>query len=99
MPNFEHYSISKQLDFVVFVHNRSIKVAESTVIHDLCEWLPRMNALVIGPGLGRNLTQMSRVRRIIAEAKDRQMNIVIDAVSYAVCFIFLHIRNPFTKLL
>ncbi|EDV25062.1 uncharacterized protein TRIADDRAFT_25123 [Trichoplax adhaerens] len=43
------------------------------------EWLPRMHCLVIGPGLGRDDEVVETVKKIIAKAKAKQVNIVIDA--------------------
>ena len=43
------------------------------------EILPRLHALVIGPGLGRDPSVLEAVARIVASAKARQLPLVIDA--------------------
>ena len=48
----------------------------------ISSWLPRLHALVIGPGLGRDPTIMSTVKSVIAAAKQQQKDIVLDAVSW-----------------
>lgn len=45
-------------------------------------WLPRLHALVIGPGLGRDPAIMNTVKSVIAAAKQQQKDIVLDAVSW-----------------
>ena len=47
----------------------------------MSEWLPRMHALVIGPGLGRSPATLSNVKEIIAMAIKHETSLVIDAVS------------------
>lgn len=46
---------------------------------EICDWLQRMHAIVIGPGLGRDKTVFESVRAIIDTAKQLQLPIVIDA--------------------
>lgn len=48
----------------------------------ISSWLPRLHALVIGPGLGRDPTIMNTVKSVIAAAKQQQKDIVLDAVSW-----------------
>ena len=42
-------------------------------------WLHRMDALVVGPGLGRDPTMSEIAKRIIAHAHERDVPLVIDA--------------------
>lgn len=42
-------------------------------------WLSRLHSLVVGPGLGRDPSTMQTVREILAEAKNLELPIVIDA--------------------
>jgi len=55
----------------------------------IASWLPRLHALVIGPGLGRDPAIMNTVKSVIAVAKQQNKDIVIDAVrssySYTSC--------------
>ncbi len=51
------------------------------MVESVSPWLPRLNALVVGPGLGREASQMTNVQRLLQRARERQMDIVIDAVS------------------
>ncbi|XP_040480531.1 ATP-dependent (S)-NAD(P)H-hydrate dehydratase isoform X2 [Ursus maritimus] len=43
------------------------------------EWLPRLHALVVGPGLGRDDTLLENVKGILEASKARDIPIVIDA--------------------
>lgn len=43
------------------------------------EWLPRLHALVLGPGLGRRPQTFATLGHVIEAAKDRQLLLVIDA--------------------
>jgi len=45
----------------------------------MMELLPRLHALVIGPGLGRDDGVLAAVARVIVEAKKRKLPLVIDA--------------------
>ncbi len=42
-------------------------------------WLPRLHALVIGPGLGRDAAALEGAARVVALARARALPIVIDA--------------------
>ena len=53
----------------------------SSVLEGVSQWLPRLNALVVGPGLGREASQMTNVKHLLQRARERQMDMVIDAVS------------------
>ncbi|XP_071533584.1 ATP-dependent (S)-NAD(P)H-hydrate dehydratase isoform X2 [Panulirus ornatus] len=46
---------------------------------ELEEWLPRLHALVLGPGLGRRPQTFATLGHVIEAAKDRQLLLVIDA--------------------
>lgn len=43
------------------------------------EWLPRLHALVLGPGLGRRPQTFATLGHVIEAAKDRQLLLIIDA--------------------
>ncbi|XP_060065217.1 ATP-dependent (S)-NAD(P)H-hydrate dehydratase-like [Ylistrum balloti] len=43
------------------------------------EWLPRLHAIVLGPGLGRSAISMKNATAIIEFAKKREIPLVIDA--------------------
>lgn len=43
------------------------------------EWLPRLHAIVIGPGLGRSQTCIKNATSIIEMAKERNIPLIIDA--------------------
>ncbi|XP_064405480.1 ATP-dependent (S)-NAD(P)H-hydrate dehydratase-like [Halichondria panicea] len=51
----------------------------SSVLEGVSQWLPRLNALVVGPGLGREASQMTNVKHLLQRARERQMDMVIDA--------------------
>lgn len=51
------------------------------MLDSLTTWFPRLHALVIGPGLGRDPGILQNVKKIIQVAKHQQKNLVIDAVS------------------
>ncbi|KAK8733380.1 hypothetical protein OTU49_006611 [Cherax quadricarinatus] len=46
---------------------------------ELDEWLPRLHALVLGPGLGRRPQTFATLGHVIEAAKDRQLLLIIDA--------------------
>ncbi|KAG0724074.1 ATP-dependent (S)-NAD(P)H-hydrate dehydratase [Chionoecetes opilio] len=46
---------------------------------ELEEWLPRLHALVLGPGLGRRPQTFATLGHVLEAAKDRQLLIVLDA--------------------
>ncbi|XP_036749847.1 ATP-dependent (S)-NAD(P)H-hydrate dehydratase isoform X5 [Manis pentadactyla] len=48
-------------------------------VHDVEKWLPRLHALVVGPGLGRDSTLLDNVKGILEASKARDIPIVIDA--------------------
>ncbi|XP_032352541.1 ATP-dependent (S)-NAD(P)H-hydrate dehydratase isoform X3 [Camelus ferus] len=48
-------------------------------VHDVGKWLPRLHALVVGPGLGRDDVLLSNVKDILEASKARGIPIVIDA--------------------
>ena len=43
------------------------------------EWLPRMSALVVGPGLGRGAAASSAVKSSIRAARANSIPIILDA--------------------
>lgn len=47
--------------------------------------LERLHAIVVGPGLGRDPLMQECARRILEEAKRKEMPVVVDAVSWVVC--------------
>lgn len=59
--------------------HRSANCSESA--EAIASWLPRLHALVIGPGLGRDPSILATVKAVIAVARRLQKDIVIDAVS------------------
>ncbi|XP_015106569.1 ATP-dependent (S)-NAD(P)H-hydrate dehydratase isoform X5 [Vicugna pacos] len=48
-------------------------------VHDVEKWLPRLHALVVGPGLGRDDVLLSNVKDILEASKARGIPVVIDA--------------------
>ncbi|XP_071991666.1 ATP-dependent (S)-NAD(P)H-hydrate dehydratase isoform X1 [Engystomops pustulosus] len=48
-------------------------------LHEIEKWLPRLHALVIGPGLGRNDSILETAKGIIEKAKVKGIPMVIDA--------------------
>ena len=65
--------------FSTFFLYRSGQCSEST--DAISQWLPRLHALVVGPGLGRDPAILKTVRSVIDAAKEQEKDIVIDAVS------------------
>ncbi|OWK00784.1 hypothetical protein Celaphus_00016830 [Cervus elaphus hippelaphus] len=59
-------------------------------VRDVEQWLPRLHALVVGPGLGRDDTLLENVKGILEASKARGVPVVIDAVSVAPALPPLH---------
>lgn len=49
------------------------------VVEEVEKWLPRLHALVVGPGLGRDDLLLNNVRGILEATKARDIPVVIDA--------------------
>ncbi|KAM9049584.1 ATP-dependent (S)-NAD(P)H-hydrate dehydratase isoform 2-T3 [Megaptera novaeangliae] len=50
-----------------------------SAVQDVEKWLPRLHALVVGPGLGRDDALLENVKGILEASKARGIPIVIDA--------------------
>ncbi|KAK1341941.1 hypothetical protein QTO34_016692 [Cnephaeus nilssonii] len=48
-------------------------------VHEVEKWLPRLHALVVGPGLGREDALLKNVKGILEASKARAIPVVIDA--------------------
>ncbi|XP_017911847.1 PREDICTED: ATP-dependent (S)-NAD(P)H-hydrate dehydratase isoform X2 [Capra hircus] len=48
-------------------------------VHEMEQWLPRLHALVVGPGLGRDDALLENVKGILEASKARGIPVVIDA--------------------
>ncbi|XP_045423292.1 ATP-dependent (S)-NAD(P)H-hydrate dehydratase isoform X3 [Lemur catta] len=48
-------------------------------VHEVEQWLPRLHALVIGPGLGRDDVLLKNVEGILEASKARGIPVVVDA--------------------
>ncbi|KAG9492238.1 hypothetical protein GDO78_000647 [Eleutherodactylus coqui] len=48
-------------------------------LHEIEKWLPRLHALVIGPGLGRSDSILDTAKGVIEKAKAKGIPVVIDA--------------------
>ncbi|KAM8922781.1 ATP-dependent (S)-NAD(P)H-hydrate dehydratase isoform 2-T2 [Lycaon pictus] len=55
-----------------------------SAVHDVEEWLPRLHALVVGPGLGRDNILLENVKGILEASKARDIPVIIDALSHPV---------------
>ncbi|KAB0392097.1 hypothetical protein E2I00_003802, partial [Balaenoptera physalus] len=55
------------------------KCDSPSAVQDVEKWLPRLHALVVGPGLGRDDTLLENVKGILEASKARGIPIVIDA--------------------
>ncbi|XP_028622180.1 ATP-dependent (S)-NAD(P)H-hydrate dehydratase isoform X3 [Grammomys surdaster] len=51
----------------------------SNAVEEVEKWLPRLHALVVGPGLGRDDLLLNNVRGILESTKARDIPVVIDA--------------------
>ncbi|XP_049992885.1 ATP-dependent (S)-NAD(P)H-hydrate dehydratase isoform X3 [Alexandromys fortis] len=51
----------------------------SNAVEEVEKWLPRLHALVVGPGLGRDDLLLNNVRGILEASKARDIPVVIDA--------------------
>ena len=51
----------------------------SSGVAEISEWLPRIHALVIGPGLGRDPKLFDNVKGVIRKASELKIPLVIDA--------------------
>lgn len=49
------------------------------VLEEIDQWLPRLHAVVIGPGLGRNQSMLARISIVIDKCKSLNLPMVIDA--------------------
>ncbi|XP_054575940.1 ATP-dependent (S)-NAD(P)H-hydrate dehydratase isoform X3 [Eptesicus fuscus] len=49
-------------------------------VHEVEKWLPRLHALVVGPGLGREDALLKNVKGILEASKARAIPVVIDAL-------------------
>ncbi|XP_046937714.1 ATP-dependent (S)-NAD(P)H-hydrate dehydratase isoform X1 [Lynx rufus] len=50
-----------------------------SAVRDVETWLPRLHALVVGPGLGRDNVLLENVKGILEASKARDVPIIIDA--------------------
>ncbi|XP_045444745.1 ATP-dependent (S)-NAD(P)H-hydrate dehydratase isoform X5 [Pipistrellus kuhlii] len=50
-------------------------------VHEVEKWLPRLHALVVGPGLGREDALLKNVEGILEASKARAIPVVIDALT------------------
>nr|XP_054301855.1 ATP-dependent (S)-NAD(P)H-hydrate dehydratase isoform X4 [Pongo pygmaeus] len=50
-----------------------------SAVHEVEKWLPRLHALVVGPGLGRDDALLRNVQGILEASKARDIPVVIDA--------------------
>ncbi|XP_012607428.1 ATP-dependent (S)-NAD(P)H-hydrate dehydratase isoform X3 [Microcebus murinus] len=48
-------------------------------VHEVEKWLPRLHALVVGPGLGRDDVLLKNVKGILEASKARGIPVVVDA--------------------
>lgn len=48
-------------------------------VSDICQWLPRIHSLIVGPGLGREQTIFENTKEVILNARKMDIPIVIDA--------------------
>ncbi|XP_058404471.1 ATP-dependent (S)-NAD(P)H-hydrate dehydratase isoform X3 [Diceros bicornis minor] len=48
-------------------------------VQDVGKWLPRLHALVVGPGLGRDDVLLSNVKGILEVSRARDVPVIIDA--------------------
>ncbi|EDO45663.1 predicted protein [Nematostella vectensis] len=53
-------------------------------VNEISEWLSRLHCLVVGPGLGRNPTNLENAKRTIEKARKNKKHLVIDADGIAV---------------
>nr|XP_037863818.1 ATP-dependent (S)-NAD(P)H-hydrate dehydratase isoform X4 [Chlorocebus sabaeus] len=50
-----------------------------SAVHEVEKWLPRLHALVVGPGLGRDDALLRNVQGILEASKARDIPVIIDA--------------------
>ena len=62
---------------------------QRNAVREVCEWLPRLDALVIGPGLGRDEAVLSSAEAVMCAALERGLPLVLDGDG-----LFLVTRNP-----
>lgn len=56
-----------------------MEAAAKLAVEEVSAWFDRLDALVIGPGLGRDPMLHRCVRDVLSAAKQRQLPLVIDA--------------------
>eukprot|EP00794_Sanderia_malayensis_P007191 gene7191-7997_t len=62
---------------------------EDDAVEQMTFWMPRLHALVIGPGLGRDEKVLQNVKRIISVIQEQQKPVIIDGDG-----LFLITREP-----
>jgi len=65
---------------VTIIFIRSAKLPVRQVLDSITPWFPRLHALVVGPGMGRDPAILAVVKELILTGKQQNKNLVIDAV-------------------
>jgi len=60
--------------FIDFKHDETPEHSAQRVI----DWMPRLNTLVLGPGMGRNEKMFGALRAIVHAARERELPLVFD---------------------
>lgn len=78
---------------VIKGYSPELMVHPSYDLNTLQESMHRIDAFILGPGLGRNDSTLSVVQNVIEISKERSLPLIIDAVS------FLQQHSPFINRL
>jgi ATP-dependent NAD(P)H-hydrate dehydratase len=79
----------------LIVHS-SFQSDQETLSQTILDQICRLDMLVIGPGLGRNVKTITAVMSIISIAREHKMPLIIDAVSFDINEdgLFIVTQNP-----
>lgn len=71
------------LMYVKYRHIKESNLSPKDIVDNVTGVFSRLHVLVVGPGLSRDSVMLESAKSIIEKAKEKNMAIVIDAVSFA----------------
>ena len=60
--------------------DETLEEQSRTILASMDLWLPRLSALVLGPGLGRDRLMLLSTKRVIESARTHGIPLVLDGV-------------------
>ena len=79
VTNSSFLFITRSLDHSVN-DNKALTQTIDKIVERVAGILPRLHVLVVGPGLSRDDVMVETTKKIMNEAKEKRMSMVIDAV-------------------